>query len=57
MTDVTIHRPINFWETSQRRILTVGNINFDDTGFDLTCGKTCGKFALSLWKTLLDRSK
>ncbi|MEG3840863.1 hypothetical protein [Microcoleus sp. herbarium14] len=21
------------------------------------CGKTCGKFALRLWKTLLDRSK
>ncbi len=39
------------------RFLTVGNINFDATGFDIACGKTCGKLAISLWKTLLDRSK
>ena len=33
------YRPIIFWETAPRRVLTVGNINSDATGFDITCGK------------------
>ncbi|WP_445246918.1 hypothetical protein [Microcoleus sp. OTE_8_concoct_300] len=33
------YRPINFRETAPRRVLTVGNINSDATGFDITCGK------------------
>jgi hypothetical protein len=33
------YRLINFRETAPRRVLTVGNINSDATGFDITCGK------------------
>ena len=55
MRDVTIARLI--FGKRHCRVLTVGNINFDATGFDIACGKTCGKIALRLWKTLLDRSK
>ena len=33
------YRLINFREMAPRRVLTVGNINSDACGFDITCGK------------------
>ena len=39
------------------RLLTVGNLNSDATGFDISCGKTCGQITLILWKTLISRCK
>jgi hypothetical protein len=38
------HRPINFRETAWRGVLTVGNINSDATGFDITHGNPETKF-------------
>jgi hypothetical protein len=38
-------------------MMSSGNIKFGGIGFDVACGKTCGKYAPMMWKTLLDRPK
>ena len=51
------HSPINCRETVQRRLLIVSNLKSNATGFEISCGKTCGQITLILWKTLLLGSK
>ncbi|MEG4855709.1 hypothetical protein QUB10_33230 [Microcoleus sp. B5-D4] len=35
----------------------MSNLKSGGIGFEISCGKTCGKVALRLWKTLLLGSK